>query len=382
MRIIRVLPSLVLALGSWNAMAADDHDHDHQHGHQGTGFYGHLHAKVLFDHVYDAEESDEEINEAYTHSHLELGYGFENGLSFNTNLELEGEPGGHDHHGGGSELDGNNRYFEDTPLFVRSLTVNYDRKSFGLYAGKFDPVISLDQHAMPGIYGYQIVDEYTVREKIGFGGYGQLNAGDYGKHRLDVSTFFSDTTFLSNSVLHERGQTKEEDGGVANTEDFSSIAISLGGRDFYSLNSDIPEGLSYRIGFAHQAAGEGDEEDETRFSISGQYEHVFTSDLKGRVLGEIVHINHLNGEAPHDRTYKTVGAELTYDQWVAGSTFTHIGNDNPEEADEAIDGKVFQASLEYRFQNGISLGGGYKYQDVEGEENHRLGAMLSYSLEF
>lgn len=214
MRIIRVLPSLVLALGSWNAMAADDHDHDHQHGHQGTGFYGHLHAKVLFDHVYDAEESDEEINEAYTHSHLELGYGFENGLSFNTNLELEGEPGGHDHHGGGSELDGNNRYFEDTPLFVRSLTVNYDRKSFGLYAGKFDPVISLDQHAMPGIYGYQIVDEYTVREKIGFGGYGQLNAGDYGKHRLDVSTFFSDTTFLSNSVLHERGQTKEEDGAL------------------------------------------------------------------------------------------------------------------------------------------------------------------------
>lgn len=99
-------------------------------------------------------------------------------------------------------------------------------------------------------------------------------------------------------------------------------------------------------------------------------------------MGEIVHINHLNGEAPHDRTYKTVGAELTYDQWVAGSTFTHIGNDNPEEADEAIDGKVFQASLEYRFQNGISLGGGYKYQDVEGEENHRLGAMLSYSLEF
>ncbi len=395
MKTSKLLPSLAVLLAPAVANAGGGHNHDH-HGHShdhdhvheshGTpsksGFYGDMHLQVFYDHVYSAAESDEEIDEAYTHSHIEMGYGFGNGLSVNTNIELEGEPAGHDHGGGGAELDGSNRYFEDTPLFVRELTINYDQEHFGLYAGKFDPVVSFDKHVMPGIYGYQIVDEYTVREKIGFGGYGRYNAGNLGTHRLDVSTFFADTTFLSNSVLYQRGDVAEEDGGVSNTEDFSSFAISLGGSDFHSDDSVIPEGLSYRVGFAHQAKGEGDEKDETRFTVSGQYEHQFNEDWNGRLLGEIVHINHLNGEAPHDRTYYTAGAELGYQQWIFGSTYTYVNNKNPDEPDEALNGEFFQASLAYRFDIGITLGAGYRFQEEEGERNHRLGAMVGYALSF
>jgi len=380
MRLLNLLLSPTIFLLPAIAAAADDHAHDHGQGKK--GLYGHLDLVVLYDHVYKAGEADEEIDEAYTHSHLEMGYGFGNGFSLNSNFQLEGEPAGHDHGGGGSAPDGSNRYFVDTPLFVRSLTANYDSDSFGAYAGKFDPVISYDEHALPGIYGYQLVDEYIVREKIGVGGYGQLNAGDYGTHRLDVSTFFADTTFLSNSVLYERGRTRKSDGGVSNTDNFSSVAVSLSGSDFYSLQSDIPEGLSYRLGFAHQAAGEGDDTSEDRYTIAGQYRHVFTSDLRGRILGEIVHINHLNGEAPHDRTYNTVGAELSYGQWDLGSTYTFVKNKNPVEPDEAQDGEVFQASLSYRFDYGITVGAGYKYQEEEGEKNHRIGALIGYSRAF
>lgn len=396
MRLIPLLPYLAVFMIPAISANADDHKHDHDHEHEHEhehhhdhshdhrtdGFYGHLDIKILYDHVYKAEEADEEIDEAYTHSHLEMGYGFGNGFSVNTNIELEGEPAGHDHGGGGAALDGSNRYFEDTPLFVRALTVNYDDENFGAYAGKFDPVISFDQHVMPGIYGYQIVDEYTVREKIGVGGYGRLKTDNFGTHRLDVSTFFADTTFLSNSLLYERGVTHKSDGGVSNTEDFSSFAVSLGGSDFFSQNSDTSNGFSYRLGFARQAAGEGDETSEYRYTASGKYEHAFTPDLKGRILGEIVHINHLNGETPHDRTYNTIGAELGFRQWVLGSTYTYVSNENPDDADEAQDGEVFQASLEYRFMNGISVGAGYKYQEEEGEKNHRIGAMVGYSLTF
>lgn len=112
------------------------------------------------------------------------------------------------------------------------------------------------------------------------------------------------------------------------------------------------------------------------------YEHIFTSDLRGRILGEIVHINHLNGEEPHDRTYNTVGAEMSYQQWILGSTYTYINNRNPEDADEAQNGEVFQASLGYLFENGITIGAGYKYQEEEGEKKYRIGAMIGYSLEF
>ena len=64
-----------------------------------------------------------------------------------------------------------------------------------------------------------------------------------------------DTTFLSDSLLDQRGHTSKEDGGLGNTEDFDSYAISLGGKDFYSLNNNIAERVSYRLGYAHQEAG-------------------------------------------------------------------------------------------------------------------------------
>ncbi|MEP3245746.1 MAG: hypothetical protein ABJN40_02985 [Sneathiella sp.] len=367
-------------------LSAEEHNHgshDHNHSSGEAGFYGHLDVKIHLDDVFDAEESDEEISEAYTHSHFETGYRFGNGFSVNANIELEGEPAGHSHHGGGGgEPDGSNLFFDNHDLIIRDLNVRYESEHFGLLAGKFTPVVGFDYHLFPGIYGYQAIEEYAVREKIGIGGALKLDAGDFGRHRLDASTFFADTTFLSGSLINERDTTDEDDGGVSNTEDFSSFALSLGGSDFYSLDNNIVEGFTYRIGFAHQAAGEGDEEDETRYSASLQYEHDFTADLKGRLIGEIMHIDHLNGEGPHDRTYYTSGLGITWKQWNFGTTWTHIENDNPEEADEAIDGDLFQASIGYTFDIGIGIGVGYRLQDEEGEEKHRVGALISYAYEF
>ena len=79
---------------------------------------------------------------------------------------------------------------------------------------------------------------------------------DFGKHSLEVSSFMADTTFLSDSVLRQRGNTSKEDGGPSNTQRFNSYAISLEGSNFYSLTNNIVEGLSYRIGHAVQAAAE------------------------------------------------------------------------------------------------------------------------------
>ena len=394
-----------LAMGS-TALAQSAHD---GHGHAKKGLYGHLELRSQFDNVFSATDPDAELTEAYSHSHLEVGYGFGRGFSVNATVLLEGEPAGHEHgHGGeheghdeheeedhdghdlhddhdeeehGNEESGD-RFFEDHPLLVRRLTLDYDQDHFGGYGGKFDPVIGFDEHVMPGIYGYQVIDEYQVREKIGFGGYVAYDGGDYGVHRLDLSTFFADTTFLSDSALYRRGQLDKSDGGVSNTEDFSSFALSLGGRDFYSLTSNLPEGLSYRIGYAHQAAGENNDDDEDRISVSGQYRHVFTKLFSGRILAEWVGISSLDGEAAHDRDYLTFGGELRYGQWDFGATYTDIRNDNAEDPDEAIDGKFYQISARYNFLTGISVGIGYAYRDEEDEDNERIGMQIAYSYEF
>jgi hypothetical protein len=378
--------SLVTALSFLPALAVAGDGHNHgnaSHSPQGAaGFYGHLDTKIHSDIVYNAEEKDEEISELYSHTHLDLGYVFSTGLSLNSVIELEGEPAGHDHGGGGNAAEGHSRFFDDHTLKIRDLNIRYETDQFGVMAGKFSPVVGFDYHQFPGIYGYQVIHEYALREKIGLGANLKLDMGDFGKHKLEASSFFADTSFLSGALFNHQDPVEKQDGGVSNTEDLSSFAVSLGGKDFYSLNNNIVQGLSYRLGFAHQAAGKNNEEDENRYSVSLNYKHRFTKDLEGRMIGEIMHIRHLNGEAAHDRTWHTAGLEITYKNWNVGSTWSHIRNDNSVEIDEAIDGDIVQASIGYEFDSGVFLGVGYKYQDEENEENHRVGALVSYSHHF
>jgi len=239
---------------------------------------------------------------------------------------------------------------------------------------------------------------------------------------LDVSTFFADTTALSDSLITRRGQTGKEHGGVANTEDFSSFSIALGGTDFYSLDNNIVEGLSYQIGYAEQGAGVNNDADETRASISLEYRHQFSQDVKGRLVTEHVDIQHFGGEAAHDRAYSMVAWALDYRRWNFSVSYLHVDNrvgelsfvhhedehedhhdeeeddhgehdeeeghedeehDHAHEAGaEGLDGHVFQVSVGYRFDSGFGIDGGYQYMDEEGETTERVGLMLSYEYEF
>jgi len=151
---ILILPSLAFAEGG--------HDHDHSaHGHGETGIYGHLHATVHADNVFDATEKDREITEIYSHSHLDLGAELGQGFSVNASLLLEGEPAGHAHgtQEAHSEPTGSDRFLDDHPLLVEQLTLNYEQGPFSLYAGKFNPTVGFYHGRFPGLYSYQPVEE-------------------------------------------------------------------------------------------------------------------------------------------------------------------------------------------------------------------------------
>ena len=387
------LPMLVLL--SAPVYAAGGHDHgDHSKG--GKGFYSHVDVKTHFDRIVDAEKSSEEFDEAYTHSHMELGMRFNSKLSINANIKIEGEPAGH-HHGHGAEEEehhdeeegehheeaaaaATDKMFDDHPLLIEQITVNFDDEHYSLYAGKFNPVVGFDYHNFPGMFGYQIIESYVIRERIGFGAKLKHDAGDLGRHTLNFSTFFADTS-LSDSLLHARGNTSKEDGGISNTEDFQSFSVSLGGTDFYSLDNNIAEGLTYGLGYARQAAGKGNAEDETRYSVSLGYTQKLTKDIEADLITEHMQIDHLGGENGHDRSYTTVGLGLDYKNWNVGTTYTHINND-ADEADEGHDGHIYQVSLGYTFSNGIGLSIGYKKSDEDNEEKERIGTTVSYSYDF
>ena len=94
-----------------------------------------------------------------------------------------------------------------------------------------------------------------------------------------------------------------------------------------------------------------------------------------------MNIRHLSGEELHDRNYTTGSVRLDYNQWNLGTSYTYIKND-ADEADEDINGNVFQVSLGYTFLNGFEVGVGYKRADEEDEVTERVGFLVGYSYEF
>ena len=277
--------------------------------------------------------------------------------------------------------DKDDKFFEDHPVFIAALTVNYDTENFSAYAGKFNPVVGVDYHSFPGMYISTLVEHYAIRERIGAGFKVRHDLEDFGRHSLEISSFMADTTFLSDSTVHQRGNTSKEDGGPSNTQRFNSYAISLEGSDFYSLTNNIVEGLSYRIGHAVQAAAETSPRDEIRYSVSVGYKHIFTRDLTARLMTEHMAINNLNGETSHDRSYNNLAIRFHYKNWFAGTAYTLIDNEADEEG-ENHDGHVFEGSAGYNFPFGLSVEVGYKRSDEENEEKELLGTLLKYSYEF
>ena len=150
--------------------------------------------------------------------------------------------------------------------------------------------------------------------------------------------------------MHNRGSKSKSDGGLANNEEFKSYAISLGGKDFYSLDNSLAEGFSYKLGYAKQAAGTGNEKAETRFVASLAYKQDLTKDLSTRVFVERMAIDHLSGESAHDRIHTTVGFSFDYKGWNLGGTHTDINNEAGEE-DENHDGY----SPRNTFKNSINI---------------------------
>jgi hypothetical protein len=374
-----------------NSYAEDEHDHDHA-AHSDEPFYGHVGIRVHADHINDAASGTKEVNEWYTHSHIELGSRIAEGFNIDTNIKVEGEPGGHAHGGVSRTHDGSTRFFEDHPLLVESLTLTYSHEDFSFYLGKFNPKVGLDYHSFPGLYSYSMIEEYKIAERIGAGVKFGANFDDFGTHKLNISGFHADTTFLSDSILDKRGHTSKSDGGLANTEDFDSYAISVGGKDFYSLNNNIAERVFYRLGYAHQKAGIGNESDEDRYSVSFGYKENFSKGISKTLIFEYMDIEHYGGETGHDRSYFSASLGLKMYPWNFATTYTFVDNNKAEEEEEEEEGhehseaegedaKLLQISIGYAVSPDLNIDFGFKRTDEEDEVTERFGFGLRYMFE-
>ena len=194
-----------------------------------------------------------------------------------------------------------------------------------------------------------------------------------GTHTISAASFFQDTTFLIQSVLKGRGDTRKRDGGVSNTEDFSSFIVALNGEKIKGLGN-----FGYHISYMHQAQGAGDLSDETSFAIAGFTQVALGKEITFAPVVEFVRQENPSGVQNQDRVFLTVAGQFEWRRYNLAAAWTK------RQTYKSVDDRdnQFQLSAGYRFDLGPSVDVGWKIADEGNVETQTIGIFAAYLFKF
>ncbi len=286
--------------------------------------------------------------------------------------------------------DGNPDYHEDIfmeseGVFAEELKLNFENGSYALWAGKFNPAFGTAWDCGRGIWSEDFAEDYEITEKVGVGGAYTFEPQDRGSHTVSASTFFNDTTFLSDALVTSRPRLRKRDGGAGNTQDFSSFAVALDGADAFGV-----EGLSYHT--AYRFLGEGDVDgingdDESGFVIGTEYAFPLTEELEIDLKAEYASINSFGGVRDavtnnfHDQDYLYGSIIARYRQWNLALGYTARDIDRGAGFSDVNDDLV-QVSGGYDFENGLTAEVGYRGTEEDNINSDMAGFLFRYTFEF
>ncbi|MEM8975719.1 MAG: hypothetical protein AAGD43_26945 [Pseudomonadota bacterium] len=280
---------------------------------------------------------------------------FSKRLSINSELRLEGvRPPSED------------RTFEDQGIFVRKLFAEFSASEhLSFHAGKITPSFALASFVAAGMYGINYSKEIELIERIGFGAAYAFDFGVLGKHTLTGSTFFEDTSILSDSLLSRRGQTRLSDGGASNTETFESFTLSLEGTNIKWL-----PGFTYKLGYVHEAKGQGDVADEDGFAIAASQAFRLRNGQSVFLFGEIAPLLNFEGSAD-DILYSSAGLVYQSGPWNMILSGTHRLRDLA--AGGTNNDYSLQTAIKYDFGDDISFEVAHEFIRDQNVDSRRVG---------
>ncbi len=271
---------------------------------------------------------------------------------------------------------GEDRFFEDEGIFVEDLYLDYAFARHGLRGGKFTPAFGIGWDITPGIYGTDFAEAgYEFAERIGIAGRAGFEIESAGAYTLTAHAFFLDTTFLSQSLGRGRGTTDRGDGGVSNTEDLSSYALTLDGEKIAGI-----DGLGARLSYIRQAKGVDNETDETGVSAALWHDLKLGEELTLSPIVEYVHFDDAEGVDGQDRDFLTIAGRLGWRSWNLVLAYT--GRDTETSGAAEIDDYQFQVSAGYSFEFGVDVDVGWQIVEESDIETQRLGVLVAYTASF
>lgn len=348
----------------------------------------HLHWDNYLQSTQKATHGEEEVDRAWIHAHFNLTYKFTDKLQLHLGLKVEEyhDHGGHGHedhdedHEEEHEEHGGNRYFEDHVLVAEELFLSWNEGDAQFIAGKFNPVVGINIHAIPGYLGYEQVEEYAILERVGFGVNYNYDLGQYGALKLSTAAFQADRSFLSGSVFYEREHNNIEDGGLANHGGLKSYSVALHHDAFDILSDETLHQFGWGVGYASQY-GDGDETvTEDRVSVHGKYTLNLVNDLSWYLISEFTRFDNFGGHEGHDRDLIVTGSSLNWKSWELAGSYTVAEDRESGESDDTS--YTWQSSFGYYFNNGVRVLAGYKVEDEGAERKEGPGLLIGWSGNF
>lgn len=268
-----------------------------------------------------------------------------------------------------------NRTFEDIGLYVEELFLEYSGDRFGGRAGKMNAGFGVAWDKAAGVYGTDIAEDYEISERIGLSGDWNVYSGKYGEHTVTGTAFFADTTILSESFLRGKGDTREEDGGLSNTESLTSFVVAVNGEKIPGLGN-----FGYHVAFMRQTAGIDNASDEKSFAVAGYSSFDLGGDITFEPLAEFVSQVDQGGTARSNRTYVTLSGQFLWQGWNFALAATERRTENRDAADNWD--SHFQISAGYEFDFGLTVDVGWKVSEDDATESRTLGILAGYAIEF
>ena len=277
------------------------------------------------------------------------------------------------------------RVFEDEGLYVRNLNVELSSGPLTLTLGKFSARFGIGYEEVPGVYGDTLNADIELAERVGaslawsFAGEGET------AYTVTAGVFRTDTSFLSNSVLTERGRVLDADGEPGNTGGLENYALA-----FDADNAFGASGLLIHAGLLSLQHDDGD--DRHVAFVAGARWAIEMED--GAVLTPLAEYFRSDGATlpgtdelgDGDQDLLTLGAGYAAGPWNTALVYgrSQIDADMPGELAEQTD--FAQISAGYAFENGLGIDIGYLYGETslsgggfaEEIEVQSIGVLLSY----
>ncbi len=324
---------------------------------------------------YDSSNPQNEYNENYLRSKLDLNVKFNNKFYLKSSFLLrESNPDSEELERSESPKGGGNKSFEDEILYIKALNLNYDYKNATFTAGKFTTRFGQSFKRQDNLYLFEKSrDQYRQDKKLGFSSYVKAgNEADTGHYVVGLAVFTNDSKNLDGSTITKRDGTNKNDGNPGDKRGLKSYIASM------DINYDFgnEEKLSYHLSYINLSVNDKQSpvtksktEDTKAYALNMDYQYPLHKNIIAQGFIEYANFNNHEGNIDKDVDFLTT--ILTF-YFFKNYNIT-IGRYQEEQTQintNGIDNNVRELSLGYKFSDqsilkGLQIMGGIKREKTD-----------------